>query len=334
MQTTPRITVIGNGGFGTAIAVLLARKNLDVTIWGNNGEYLLECERVRENSRYLKGIALPQNLKFNANLDAAVKDADLIVQAVPTRHLRAVFADLNGVIPVETPVLSLTKGIENETLLFPSEIIAQLTGAQHVAVLSGPSMAEEIAKGQPASVTIAHEKAEIATFAQHLCNTSTFRVYANQDRVGVELGGAVKNVIAIAAGLSDGMGLGDNAKAALLARGMAELMRLGRALGALDETFSGLAGVGDLYTTCASPFGRNRGFGERLGKGMTIEEATEASGGMVVEGVNTAQSIIKLAAKHGVEMPIAESVHAVLYESIAPRDALQALMTRDLRHEA
>lgn len=333
MSVPQRITMVGNGGFGNAIAVLLARKGLPVTIWGNDAEYLEQCAATRSNPKYLPEVVLPETISHQPDLIKALDGADLVIQAVPTRHLRSVFEGARGNYDPQTPLVSLTKGIEQQTLKFPSEIIAECTGAHSVAVLSGPSMAEEIVRMKPASVTVAHENQALATNVQELCNTPYFRVYANTDRVGVELCGAVKNVIAIAAGISDGMGLGDNAKAALLARGMAELGRLAKSLGAKEETISGLAGIGDLFTTCASPFGRNRAFGERLGQGMSLDEATQASGGMVVEGVNTAQSLIALAEKQSVELPIAEAVHAVLYQGVSSKDALEALMTRELRHE-
>ena len=333
MSKAQYISVIGNGSWGTALAIVWAKKGHPVTIWGHNTEYLKECEAARENTRYLPKHRLPDAISFQPDIAAAFEGSDVVVDAVPTRHLRAVFSGLKDSYPAQTPLVSLSKGIEKETLKFPSQILAEETGAETVAVLSGPTMAEEVVRGLPASVTLAHKKLRVAQELQHAFSTQSLRVYASDDPVGVELAGAAKNVIAIAAGLCDGMGLGDNAKAALMARGLNELRGLGRALGARDETFSGLSGVGDLYTTCASPYGRNRGFGERLGKGLSIEEAQDASQGMIVEGVDTAASIHQLARSEGVELPICEAVYSILYQEVAPRDALNELMSRDLKVE-
>lgn len=330
---TQSIVIIGNGGWGTAIAIALAGKDLAVTIWGHDATHLAECERERENRRFLPDVKIPKDVRFEHDPIKPVKDATLIVSAIPTRYLRSTIKRFKGAFDPNTPIVSVTKGIENDTLELPSAIIAYETDARTVAVLSGPTMAEEVARGLPSSATIACENIDVARAIQETMSTDSFRIYASDDRVGVELGGAAKNVIAIVAGLCDGMKLGDNAKAALLARGLAELRRLGAAKGARDETFAGLSGVGDLYTSCASPYGRNRGFGERVGKGMTPAKAIEASGGMIVEGVDTAKSIHQLAQRQGVEMPICEAVYRIVYENLLPAEALRRLLERGLRTE-
>ena len=332
MSNSEHISIIGDGGWGTAIGVILASKGVSSTIWGHDAEHIERCRAEHVNVQFLPEVPLPDLIEFTASIDEAVRDATLFVNAVPTRYLRSVMKNFAGKFG-DVPVVSLTKGIENETLTLPCDIVTEVTGASTVAVLSGPTMAEEVARGMPASATIACDNLDVSRRIQEALSTDNFRLYASDDRIGVELGGAVKNVIAIAAGLCDGMKLGDNAKAAMLARGLAELRRLGAAMGARDETFSGLSGVGDLYTSCASPYGRNRGFGERVGKGMTPDEAVEASSGMIVEGVNTATSIHQLAAKKQVEMPICEAVYRIIHDSLPPADALRELLSRELRAE-
>ncbi len=325
-----RIAIIGNGGWGNAVALLLAERGHKLKIWGHDREYLKRCESERENKRYLPGIVLPQELSFEPELERACQDVDIVISAVPSSYLRSIFSQLRGKYPKEIPLISLTKGIENESLSFPSEILVEETEARSTYVLSGPTMAEEVARKKPTSAVLASEVGTEVEALQALFHTDYFRVYTSEDKVGVELSGAVKNVIAIAAGICDGMGLGDNAKAAMLARGLAELCRLGAALGAREQTFLGLSGIGDMYTTCASPYGRNRSFGENLGKGLSFEEAQEACRGMVVEGVRTAHSLKNLTQKLGVEMPISEAVYRVLFEEVKPEEALQELLARPL----
>ena len=329
-----QIAVIGNGAWGCTVAALLAKGDCQVTLWGHDAEYLMECAATRENRRYLPGIKLPGALKHEPDIRAAVMEADLVTCAVPTRHLRSVFSQLHGQIGAQVRIVSLTKGIERESLRFPSVILSETLGVASVGALSGPSMAEEVALGLPASVTVAHRELAIARELQQIFSRDFFRVYASQDVVGVELGGAVKNVIAIAAGVCDGLKLGDNAKAALLSRGLAELRRLGQALSATDDSIFGLAGVGDLYTTCASPLGRNRGFGQRIGSGASVHDAIGTMGGHVVEGYDTALSMHRLAAARRIEMPICEVVYRMLYEGLEPREALVRLLARELRTES
>jgi glycerol-3-phosphate dehydrogenase (NAD(P)+) len=317
------------------MAAILARHGHTVALWGNNTAHLRECAAIHENRLYLPGIKLPDTIKYVEAAKDAVAGASLVLVAIPTRYIRTAMAGLSlSTGPRPDAVLSLTKGIEQHSLRFPSEIVQEETGFPGtVGVLSGPTMALEIAQHHPASITLAHPNAKLAEQLQGELATSTFRVYLSTDRLGVELAGAVKNVIAIAAGVADGMGLGDNAKAALLTRGLTELRRLGRTLGAVDETFMGLAGVGDLYTTCASPLGRNRGFGERLGRGMSPLEAQKDMGGKAVEGYDTAVSIHELAIKHRVEMPISAAVYKVIHLGWTPMAALRELLARDLRAE-
>jgi len=329
-----KITILGNGGWGCAIASLMARKGHQVALWGHDAGHLAETKAAKENKRYLPGISLPETIQYETEISAAVGGSDLVLIAIPTRYLAKSLKGAKLLPPKPRMVISLTKGIDASSLHFPSEVIAETTGwLGGVAVLSGPTIAPEVAKDMPATITLAHQNNQSAGWAQRLLSTPTFRIYTTTDRLGVELAAAVKNVIAIAAGVCDGMSLGDNAKAALLARGIAELRRLGRMMGAQDETFMGLAGVGDLYTTCASPLGRNRTFGERIGRGMSSEDAMDSTGGRVVEGANTALAIHALAGRYGVEMPICEAVYQIVHEGLPPQGALRVLLSRDLRTE-
>lgn len=322
------VSVIGAGSWGTAVAVLLARKGHNVTLCARRAELANELERTRENRAFLPGVPLPANVAVaeGARLDGA----EWCFCGVPTRYIRAQFAALKP-WPKQLPVVSLSKGIEQGTLKFPTEILREVTGAAHCLTLSGPSHAEEVARGLPTVVVSAGDETRAPALAE-LMSTPGFRVYHSTDLRGVELAGAAKNVVAIAAGIIDGLGLGDNAKAALLARGLAEITRLGAALGAEERTFSGLSGVGDLFTTCVSRHGRNRAFGERIGKGEAPKAIIDSME-MEVEGFNTAAALQALAGKHGVEMPICDEVCKVLYEGASPLEALKRLMTRTLKAE-
>jgi glycerol-3-phosphate dehydrogenase (NAD(P)+) len=325
-----RILIVGAGGWGTAMGVLLTASGALVTLLAHKPERAEELRRTRENGRLLKGVKLPENIEPVST----VKDFGAFSWcfcAVPTRFVRPMFSPLAKQYPRKLPLISLTKGIEQESLLFPSALLKQLVGADHVLALSGPSHAEEVARGMPASVVIAGE-AQHAEAAQKLVSGKTFRAYVTDDLLGVELAGAAKNVVAIAAGILEGLKFGDNAKAALVARGLAEITRLGVALGAHERTFFGLSGVGDLYTTCASPHGRNRAFGLRIGRGEK-PAAIIASQEMEVEGYNTAKALKALAARAGVEMPIVDQACRVLYEGADPREAVIELMTRNLKAE-
>jgi len=326
MPTT--IAVLGDGGWGTAVAILLARTpDHRVRLWSARPESADRLRDDRENVRYLPGVPIPEAVELVADPAAAVVGADLWVTAIPTVHLRAVLRRFEGLVAAATPVVSLTKGIELATFRRPSEVIADVLGTDRVVALSGPSHAEEVARGMPTSVVVAGPDPALTGWVQGLFLTDRFRVYTNPDLVGVELAGALKNVIGIAAGIGDGLGLGDNAKSALLTRGLVEMTRFGLALGAEYDTFQGLAGVGDLITTCFSPHGRNRKVGERLGRGETLAQI-QATMPAIAEGVTTAKSVRDRTDPMGLEMPITTVVYRVLYEGLTPADCVTELMTR------
>jgi glycerol-3-phosphate dehydrogenase (NAD(P)+) len=327
-----RVAVIGNGGFGTAMALLLVENGHRVTIWGHDEDLIDQVREERENSRYLPGVALPNELEFTHSEEEAVEQAELLVVAVPTLHLRTTLGLFKDLLPVRTPVVSLTKGIESATLARPSQVIRECWPQRQVAVISGPSHAEEVARRVPSSVVAAASSRTFTRRLQKAFGTSSFRIYTNTDPIGVELGGALKNVIAIAAGLVDGLGYGDNTKAALVTRGIVEMRRLAMRMGARGSTFFGLAGIGDLITTSFSPHGRNRAVGLGLAAGRSLEDVLAGMAG-VSEGVNTARSVVTLARRHRVEMPICTEVHAILFERKAPADALRLLMTRTAKSE-
>lgn len=330
---TGRATVIGNGGFGTAVSLLLLENGYDVTLWGHDADYVEATREARENRKYLPGVPLPADLRLTADAAAAARDAALVVSAVPTRWLRSTMEGFRGLLPRRAPIVSLTKGIEEESLLRPSLVLRALHPGRPVAVLSGPSHAEEVARRVPTSVVVAASSRPLTRTLQKVFSTDRFRVYGNADPVGVELGGALKNVVAIAAGVVDGLGFGDNTKAALVTRGLVEIVRLAVKLGGRKHTFTGLAGVGDLITTSFSRHGRNRAVGERLGRG---ERLAAILGGMemVAEGVFTARAVIALARRHRVDMPISREVHAMLFEDKDPAEALRSLMSRSSKSEA
>jgi glycerol-3-phosphate dehydrogenase (NAD(P)+) len=328
-----RFAILGDGAWGTAIALLLAQHpNHAVTLWSAreaNGRLLRQR---RENVRLLPGVPIPATIELTTDVTQATAAADLWVVAIPTVYLRATLARVAPTLATCVPVLSLAKGLENETFLRPTEIVRQVVGERPVAVLSGPSHAEEVSRGLPATLVAASADLALARWVQEHFSTERFRVYTNLDVIGVELGGALKNVIGLAAGISDGLGLGDNAKAALLTRGLVEMARFGVALGAEHATFFGLAGLGDLVTTCVSRHGRNHRVGERLGRGETLA-AILASMDMVAEGVFTTRSVHDKAARMGVEMPITAEVYRVLYEGKDPAAAVNDLMGRDPKSE-
>ena len=328
-----QISIIGDGAMGTVLARLLAGKGIDVRLWGHDARQLKAMEQASENTLFLPGYPLPAGIVYEARDEAIFADADLVVSAVPCQFVRPVWKRLQPQVPVGVPIVSVAKGIEIDSLLRPTEVIAEVTGSQNpTAVLSGPTIADELARDLPATALVASPQGDLAERIQVTFNTEAFRVYTNTDEVGVEIAGACKNVIAIAAGVIDGIGAGDNAKAALLSRGLAEIARLGVACGAKAETFSGLAGLGDLVTTCISPSGRNRSFGERIGKGQSTQEALGATVS-VVEGVATCQSLVSLAQKQGVEMPIAQAVYQVLFQDVPVQQAIHQLMSRELKAE-
>jgi glycerol-3-phosphate dehydrogenase (NAD(P)+) len=329
-----RFAILGDGAWGTAIALLLARREGHrVALWSARPENARLLRERRENVRLLPGIPLPENILLTEDIVEALDGADLLVSAVPTVYLRAMLQRIAAAVPATARVLSLTKGIENKTFLRPTEVLHQVLGVTHLGVLSGPSHAEEVSRGLPTSVVAASRDLELARWVQQCFSTDRFRVYTNLDVIGVELGGALKNVIGIAAGISDGLRFGDNTKAALLTRGLVEMTRFGVALGAEPQTFGGLAGLGDLITTCMSRHGRNRHVGEHLGRGEKLADVVAGLGGMVAEGVATTRSVYERAQRMGIEMPITTEVYHVLYEDKDPRTAVNDLMLRDPRPE-
>ena len=328
--------VIGAGSWGTTLALLLAGKNLDfdTSLWVHDRELAREMMTTRVNSVYLPKAKLPENLKIFTDLEEVLEGADFVINAVPTQHIREVFspAAQNRAIEKNASLLSASKGIENGTLKRPSEILEEIFADGSAAVLSGPSFADEVIQRKPTAVTLAAKEPSEAVKLQKLLNTDFFRVYTLEDVTGVELGGALKNVVAIAAGISDGLGLGNNARAALITRGLAEMKRLGAAMGAAPQTFSGLSGLGDLVLTCTAAISRNYAFGIGLAEGLTAAEIT-ATRRTVAEGVKTSKSVVDLAGKMGVEMPIAEQVYRVIYEGKSPPEAVRELMSRSLKNE-
>jgi glycerol-3-phosphate dehydrogenase (NAD(P)+) len=327
------IAVLGDGGWGTAIAILLARQSRhSVRLWSAREASGNALRERRENIRFLPGVPIPENVLLTTDCDEAFRNADLSVCAIPTVYLRSTLIRFQG-ISFNGPIVSLTKGLEIGTFRRPSEIIGETLGrSKGVAVLSGPSHAEEVVVGMPTSVVVAADDGSLADDIQRVFATDRFRIYTNNDVLGVELAGALKNVIGIAAGIGDGLGFGDNAKSALLTRGLVEMARFGVALGAEHATFQGLAGMGDLITTCISRHGRNRRVGERLGKGERIADIL-ADMAMVAEGVTTARSVYERTQRMGLDMPIMTIVYRVIYEGLSPLDAVNMLMTREPRRE-
>ncbi len=327
------IAILGSGGMATACAVLLSEQTrCDVRIWTRTPERAAELIRDGENRRLLPGVPFPDGTQISGDIAEVVQGATLVVAAIPTRYLRDTLLPLAGSIPGGLPVVSVAKGLEIGTLLRPSEIILDVLGLRPVAALGGPSHAEEIARRLPAGVVAASADRHLAERVQTLFTTDRFRVYTNADIVGVELAGAIKNVIAIAAGICDGLGFGDNAKSGLVTRGLVEMIRFGTRLGAQAETFNGLAGLGDLVTTCFSRHSRNRHVGECLGRGQQLEQIVAEMNG-VAEGITTTRSIAELAEQRGIEMPIAAEVYAVLFEQKSPVEATDSLMMRPPKDE-
>ena len=327
-----RASVIGDGAMGTVCARILAERGTDVRLWSNFPEQAADLQRHRENKRFLPGHPLPANISITAEPSEAFKGAQLIVSAIPCQYIRPVWRRLVEHYPGNVPVVAVSKGIEVDTLLASTQILADLLGSIPAAALSGPSIAPEVADKQPCTVVAASGDLALAELVQESFSTDYFRVYRNNDLVGVEIAGATKNVVALAAGIIDGIGAGCNAKAALLTRGIVEISRLGAALGAKAETFKGLAGIGDLVTTCISPVGRNRTAGESIGRGLTPKQVIAATDS-VIEGIPTTGAVLQLSARHGVEMPITEAVAAVLSGAEPPNEAIHHLMTRQLKHE-
>ncbi len=322
-----RVAVLGAGGMGTALALLFERQGAKVHLWSRDADRATEMARTRVNARHLPHVEIPRKIAITANACDATEAADLLVAAIPSAYLRATLTPLIERVPPKVPALSVVKGIEGGTLARPSQIIVEAIGPRPVAILSGPSHAEEIAAGLPASVVVAGEDEALNARVRDALNGGAFRVYTNPDAIGVELAGALKNVLGIAVGICDGLGFGDNAKAALLTRGLVEMARFAVDQGGRPATFYGLAGVGDVVTTCYSPFGRNRALGISLGQGRTLAEALAMTAN-VAEGVPTARSLHEWAATRGVAMPIADEVYRILFEGKPPRQAVIDLMDR------
>ena len=328
---TTRVAVLGAGSWGTTIAALTSR-NASTVLWARRPELARAITAEQRNPEYLPDGALPPDLVATADLDEALAGAAVVLMAVPSHGFRAILQQAAPWIPAGTPVVSLTKGLEEGSLKRMTEVVAEVAPGRPPGVLTGPNLAGEIFAGQPAASVVALEDEALAAEIQRVLSTETFRVYTNTDVVGCEVAGALKNVTAIAAGMGDGMGFGDNTKAALMTRGLAELTRLGTALGGRPFTFAGLAGMGDLVATCISRRSRNRHVGEQLGRGHAVADVLAATR-MVAEGVKTSRVVLDLAATVGVEMPIAEQVVAVLHEGKKAVDVIPALMLREAKPE-
>ncbi len=334
MTERPHVAVLGAGSWGTALALLLASNGHEVHLWGRNEEHIRQLRKTRENSDYLPGVMLPETIEPTAWIEDALDSAEIVLAVTPSRSVRALCESITeaGTLRPEAVLVSCTKGIEHDTGLRMSEILMQHFLFNPVAVLSGPSHAEEVARQAPTAVVIGAADHGVAVRLQQAFNNRSFRTYTSDDVAGIELGGALKNIYAIAAGICDGLGLGDNTKAALVTRALAELSRLGARMGGNPATFQGLSGVGDLFVTCISQHSRNRKVGERLGRGET-PEAIADSMRMVAEGVPTTRSAHQCAERLGVETPVAKQIYAILYEGKSPSDALLELMTRDPKPE-
>lgn len=327
-----KIAVVGAGSWGTALAITLSNKGHEVKIWDINKEHLQELKEHKENIRYLPGIKFSDKLQPADTIQEAMEDARMVLFSAPAQHFRSALDSALPYISQDMIVVNVAKGIEQKTLKRMSEIAHDKMANMKYVALSGPSHAEEVGLGMPTTVVVASSDIKLAEYVQDIFMTEKFRVYTNSDVIGVELGGALKNIIALGAGISDGMGYGDNAKAAMMTRGITEIARLGVKLGADVHTFSGLTGIGDLIVTCTSMHSRNRRCGIMIGEGMNPKEATEKVG-MVVEGMYTTEAAYELAKREGVEMPITEGIYGVINNKIDARDAVNQLMTRDKKSE-
>jgi glycerol-3-phosphate dehydrogenase (NAD(P)+) len=330
-----RVAVLGAGSWGTAFAKVLVDAGSEVTLWARRRELAEHINIAHENADYLPGVSLPPALRATDDHRAALDGVDVVAIAIPSQTLRANLAKWAPSVPTDATFVSLMKGVELGTTKRMSEVIAEVAGrpADRIAVVSGPNLAPEIAQEQPTATVVACPDLDRAERVQQACTAPYFRPYTNADVVGCELGGAVKNVIALACGMAKGMGFGDNTLASLITRGLAETARLGAALGADPLTFAGLAGLGDLVATCASPLSRNRTFGERMGLGESFEQAQSAAHGQVAEGVKSCRSVLELAANHQVDVPITAAVEAVCYQGLSPAEMLRELMGRATKSE-
>lgn len=328
------VGVIGSGAWGTTLALLLAKKDIKTTLWEHRPERAIEMQRERENRLFLPGISFPATLQITSSIAEAVREKDMLLLVTPSQRMRENVRLLAPYVGDQTLLVSASKGIEIDSLKRMTEVINDELPQAHkrTAALSGPNISREVAEEKPTAAVVAAYDEDVAVQARTILNTSYFRVYTANDIVGVELGGALKNIIAIGAGFNDGMGYGENAKAAFITRGLAEISRLGVAAGANPLTFAGLAGIGDLVATCASPLSRNQQLGRRLAAGEKLEEIL-ASTHSVAEGVYTTKAALQLAARYNVEMPITRQLGLVLFEGLDPRKAVPELMMRDLKNE-
>ncbi len=327
-----KIAVIGAGSWGTALAVMLEQSGHSVTMWARNAKAVEEMQKTRENKQYLPGVLLGEQIQITTDPKEAVAEKEIVISAVPSRAVRETMTKFSPFFQQEASIVNVAKGLEQDSLLRLSQVIKQCVPHCQVCVLSGPSHAEEVGKGIPTACVIASEKEETAKMIQKEFMNPNFRLYTNSDVIGVEIGAALKNIMALAAGMSDGIGFGDNTKAALMTRGMAEMTRLGIAMGGKAETFAGLSGIGDLIVTCTSMHSRNRRAGILLGKGKSLSETLQEVK-MVVEGVNTVQAACELAKKYDVCMPLTEQINEVLFYGKDVRQAVLQLMTRDGKAE-
>ncbi|MYL32736.1 NAD(P)H-dependent glycerol-3-phosphate dehydrogenase [Pontibacillus yanchengensis] len=330
-----KVAVLGAGSWGTALSIVLADNNHDVRLWTHREDQANEINRTHKNERYLKEATIPTTLKAYSELESALEDVTAVVLVVPTKAIREVCQKVKKALTRKITIIHATKGIDPDSLKRVSEMIQEEMPPEHyedVVVLSGPSHAEEVGLRQPTTVTVSSQTIKEAEVAQDLFINENFRVYTNPDVVGVELGGALKNIIALGAGISDGLGYGDNAKSALITRGLAEIARLGTSMGANPLTFAGLTGVGDLIVTCTSQHSRNWRAGNMLGKGYALDDVLDHMG-MVVEGVRTTNAAYKLSKQQQVEMPITAGIEQLLFRGAHPKDVVDQLMTRGRRHE-
>ena len=326
------IGIVGAGSWGTALAVLLANNGHDVCVWSYNSAEVLELSHSYENKKKLPGVIIPHSVMFTDDITLAIKEKDVVITAVPSIHIKNTAKMISQYIPDGQIIVNASKGIDSKTLMtISAQINAEVPQAK-VAVLSGPSHAEEVGKGLPTTCVVGADDNETAQLLQEIFNSDVFRVYTSTDVIGIEIGAALKNVIALAAGIADGLGYGDNTKAALITRGIAEISRLGIKMGGKPETFAGLAGIGDLIVTCASQHSRNRKAGVLIGQGMTAEDAMKEVQ-MVVEGVYSARAALALARKYDESMPIVEQINEVLFSNKSPAAAVKELMMRDCRPE-
>jgi glycerol-3-phosphate dehydrogenase (NAD(P)+) len=327
-----RIAILGDGGWGTTLAILLSKKGYSVTLWGAFADYSKMMNKARYNPKFLPGVKIPRQIEITSDVKSAVKDKEIIVLAIPSQYTRPILKKIIGNFTKGAIFLSVTKGIEISSSKRMSEVIRAELGSVKLAVLSGPTIASEVAKEVPTTAVVASADKKIRKIIQIVFSTKRFRVYTNSDIIGVELGGSLKNVIAIACGVSDGLRFGTNTKAAILTRGIAEISRLGKAMGAKLETFSGISGLGDLVTTCISKQSRNRSVGELIGKGKSLKEICRHMQ-MIAEGVPTAKSAYALSLKYKIDMPITKEVYQLLYKNKSPRQAVEDLMTRKSKEE-